>query len=414
MTQVNFGSLLVVSVAAFAIPLLFAVLPGLSRVPTVVGEVLAGIALGASGLSWIEPGGMYQEFLFLFGLAFLLFLAGLEFDPRILAGTFAHGVAGALRSPIGLALLGMLIRLAVAFAIALLLTLLDLLPGPTLVAFLLSSTSLGVVLSVLTERGLLRERYGQRVFLSAAVADIATILLLTIFVSADTRSPATRLALIALMIGLAGAIVVSLRLASRRPAVPGLVDRLSGATSQLRIRGTFALLLAFVALAAELGLEVILGAFLAGAIMSSLSTPRKNPVYQEKIDAIGYGFFVPVFFILTGARLDLPALLDNRKALALVPVLLVAVFLVKTLPAVLYRDEFPPRECLAAGVLQTAQLTLTVAGVEIGRSLGLLDEALASALITMALLTVLLAPVLFTRLYRTGLQTTAAAYPSAR
>lgn len=155
---------------------------------------------------------------------------------------------------------------------------------------------------------------------------------------------------------------------------------------------------------------MILGAFVAGAIVSSLSVGSTHPLYHVKVDAIGYGFFIPVFFILTGARLDVPALLDAGETLALVPVLLVAVFLVKGLPALLYRDEFTRRDCAAAGALQSAQMTLTVAGVEIGQRLGLIDEALGAALICVALLSVLIAPIAFARLH-TQASVTAAAKP---
>jgi Kef-type K+ transport system membrane component KefB len=398
-SEADFGSLVVVALAAFAVPLLLAVAPG-PRIPSVVGEVVAGIVLGASGLGLIDPHGAELEFLFLFGLAFLLFLAGLEFDPSVLRGSLSEGVRGFGTTPLGRALLGMGIRLVVAFAITVPLALAGLLPGPTLIAFLISSTSLGIVLSVLTEHDLLHDPFGQRLFLSAAVADFATVLLLTIFFSADARSPGVRVALIALLVALALALFYGLRAAAEHGSVGRLVERLSGAPTELRVRGSFALLLGFAALAGEFGLEVILGAFIAGAIVSSLAIEREHPLYHVKIDAIGYGFFIPVFFILTGARLDIPALLDAGDTLALVPVLLVAVFVVKGLPALLYRDEFAWRDCAAAGALQSAQMTLTVAGVEIGRQLGLIDAALGAALISVALLSVLIAPIAFARLHR--------------
>lgn len=256
------------------------------------------------------------------------------------------------------------------------------------------------MLSVLTEHELLHEPLGQRLFLSAAVADFAAVLLLTIFFSVDSHSPGVRVALIALLIVLAFVLYRGLRAASRRGAVEALVERLEGAPTELRIRGSFALLLAFAAVAGEFGLEVILGAFIAGAIVSSLAIEREHPLYHVKVDAIGYGFFIPVFFILTGARLDIPALLGAGDTLVLVPVLLVAVFVVKGIPALLYRDEFALRECAAAGALQSAQMTLTVAGVEIGRQLEIIDAALGAALISVALLSVLIAPILFARLHR--------------
>ena len=398
MTEIDFGSLVVVALAAFVVPLLLAVLPG-PRIPSVVGEVVAGVALGASGLGLIDPTAGYLEFLFLFGLAFLLFLAGLEFDPAPLRGTLSGGLRRAIGTPLGRALLGMALRLVVAFAITVPLWIGGLLPSPVLVAFLISSTSLGIVLSVLTEHKLLHERYGQRLFLSAAVADFATVLLLTIFFSADASSPGVRVALIGLLVALSLALFWGLRTAASHGRVGALIARLSEAPTELRIRGSFALLLAFAAVAGQFGLEVILGAFVAGAIVSSLAIGREHPLYHVKIDAIGYGFFVPVFFILTGARLDVGALVASSQTLVLMPVLLVAVFLVKGVPALLYRDEFAWRDCAAAGALQSAQMTLTVAGVEIGRQLEIIDEALGAALIGVALLSVLIAPIAFSRLH---------------
>lgn len=391
--NVQFGSLLVVAGAAFAVPLLLALVPR-AAVPAVVGEVVAGIALGESGAGWITL-GPFLEFLFLFGLAFLLFLAGLEVDFGLLRRSFGRSARTLLRSPLGIGVMGLGIRLALAFAVSVPLRLLDLVARPTLVAILLTSTSLGVVLSVLKERDLLGEPYGQLLLVSAAVADFGTVLLLTVFFSAEGRSPGAQAALAGSVVLLGLVLLAGLRAASRARALGDLIERLSGATAQIRIRGSLALLLAFVALAAHLGLEVILGAFIAGAVLSALSVQREHPLFQVKIDAVGYGFFVPVFFVLAGAKLDVPALLASGSDLVLVPVLLVAVFAIKVVPAWPYRVYHEPRACLAGGILQSAQLTLTVAGVEIGKRLGLVDEALASALVLVALLSVLIAPPLF-------------------
>lgn len=395
--EVQFGSLLVLAVAAFLVPLVLAALTG-PAVPTIVGEVLAGVLLGRSGLGWIAP-GPWHDFLFLFGLAFLLFLAGLEIDFSALRAPAGGRRASLLDAPLALAGLAVALRLALAFAITVPLTAAGLLPGPTLVAFLLTSTSLGAVLAVLRERELLHEPYGQLLMVTTAVADFGTTLLLTVFFSVDARSTGARLALVALLVLLGLALVAGLRRVARVQSVAALVERLAGATAQIRIRGAFALLLVFAALAEHLGLEVILGAFIAGAIVSALSVAREHPLFQVKIDAVGYGFFVPVFFILTGARLDLPALLASAEALALIPILLVAIFVVKAIPTWLYRRRYSARECLAAAALLSAQLTLTIAGVEIGRSLGLIDAALGSALVIVALLSVLIAPIAFARLH---------------
>jgi Kef-type K+ transport system membrane component KefB len=386
-------SLLVVGLAAFAVPLLLALVPR-APIPIVVGEVSAGILLGESGLGWIET-GPWLELLFVLGLAFLLFLAGLELDVRPLRRSLHGGARQALRSPLALALLGLAARLVLAFAITVPLAVAGLLASPTLVGILLTSTSLGVVLSVLKERALLAADYGQLVFVSAAVADFGTVVMLTVLFSAGSRSPAAQAALAALLVLLGLVLLGALRGVARAGRVGDAIERLAGSTAQVRVRGSLALLLGFVALAERLGLELILGAFVAGAIVSSLAARDDASRFRTKIDAIGYGVFIPAFFIVTGARLDLLSLLRNGGALALVPVLLAAVFVVKIVPAWLYRAHYRPRACVAAGVLQSAQLTLTIAGVEIGKRLGEIGEDVGSALILVALLSVLVAPPVF-------------------
>jgi trk system potassium uptake protein TrkA len=396
----QFGSLVVLAVAAFVVPLALALLPR-RTVPTIVGEVVVGLLLGKSGLGWISP-GPWHEFLFAFGLAFLLFLAGLEIDFGGMRAAAGGRRRRAFDAPLVIAGTGMAIRLALAFVVTVPLTLMGLLPGPTLVAFLLTSTSLGVVLTVLRERDILHKPFGQLIMVTTAVADFGTTVLLTIFFSVNSRSTVAQVALVVLLIVLGLAMFAGLRLAEKARSVVTLIERLAGSTAQIRVRGSFALLLAFTALAEWLGLQVILGAFIAGAIISALSVPREHPKFQTKIDATGYGFFVPVFFILTGARLDLPALLASPGSLVLVPILLIALVVVKMPSAWLFRRSYGRRECLAASALLSSQLTLTVAGVEIGKSLGMIDEALGSALVVVALLSVLIGPVAFARLLPAG------------
>ena len=391
--EIQTNSLLLVLAAAFAVPVLFALIPR-APVPALVGEVLAGVALGTSGLGLVTV-GPWLSFLSLFGLAYLLFLAGFEVDYRLLLGDPGHR-GDLLRSPLALSIAGMAVRLVLALAIAGGLVLAGLVRSPVLVALLLSSTSLGVVLSVLTERRLLSEPFGQLVIVGAAVADVTTVLALTVLFSADQRSPGAQLALVGVIIGVGGVVVVALRRLTSSARARARFDPLAGAASQIRIRGSLLLLMAFVALAVQLGLEVILGAFIAGAVISSL-TPV-DPAYRVKLEAVGYGLFVPVFFIVVGVRFDLPQLLEDSRAVVLVPILTVAIFTVKGVAAWTYRGRLSARDCLAAGALQSAQLTLTVAGVEIGMRLGLIERPLGSALIAAALLTVLLAPVLFARL----------------
>lgn len=391
--EAEFVSLLVVALAAFAVPLLLGLIPR-TPIPGIVGEVVAGILLGSSFAGLIEIGPAL-DFLFLFGLAFLLFLAGLEIDFVLLRRSLSSGVAEVARSPVGLGFAGMAGRLVISFAIVAGLRWAGLVDHVALIAILLTSTSLGVVLAVLKERGLAGGLYGQVVIVSAAVADFATVFLLTVFFSSQDRSPAAQVFLVLMLAALGVLVLATLRVLSKPRHLHGLLERLSGNTTQIRIRGTFALLLAFVALSSRLGLELILGAFVAGALASVLSPHATHAQFRARVDTVGYSFFVPVFFVITGARLDVQALLASSEDLALVPVLLAAILLVKVIPSLLYRVHFSLRESVGAGSLQSAQLTLTVAGVEIGKRLGLIDDAGEALLILVALLTVLIGPLGF-------------------
>jgi Trk K+ transport system NAD-binding subunit len=175
------------------------------------------------------------------------------------------------------------------------------------------------------------------------------------------------------------------------------VEELSHATAQIRVRGAFALMVAWVFLAESLGLEVILGAFLAGAFISIVSGERERE-HRQKLEAVGYGFFIPVFFITVGARFDLGALLASESALWLLPLLLAAAYAVKVLPALLLRLAFPWRRALGAGFLLSARLSLIIAAASIAVELELISQATNAAVILMAVVTCTLSPMIFNRL----------------
>jgi Kef-type K+ transport system membrane component KefB len=159
------------------------------------------------------------------------------------------------------------------------------------------------------------------------------------------------------------------------------------------VRGCIALLLAMVALASRFGLETILGAFVAGAVLGLVDrNAMSHPRLRSKLDAIGYGFLVPVFFVASGVRLDLRGLLAAPSALARVPVFLVALLLVRGLAALPYLPVAGPRGTAAAGMLQATSLPFILTATQIGVALSLMTPVTAAALVTAGLLSVLLFP----------------------
>jgi Kef-type K+ transport system membrane component KefB len=187
--------------------------------------------------------------------------------------------------------------------------------------------------------------------------------------------------------------VALLRLERLSP-VSEILRRLQDTTAQIRIRGTFLLLAGCVVLAQVLGLEVILGAFVAGAVLRVIDRDEMltHPQFRARLDAIGFGVFVPFFFVASGLRFDLAALFADMATLARVPLFLVALLVVRALPAVLYRPLIGGRRAVAAGLLQATSLGFIVVAAQLGIELGVVGAATGSALIAAGLLSVLIFP----------------------
>ncbi|MGD8554496.1 MAG: monovalent cation:proton antiporter family protein [Anaerolineales bacterium] len=366
------------------------------RIPIVVGEILAGIVIGKSGFNLVEP-STTLSFLSEFGFAYLMFLSGLEVDFNLLmpssSETDRRGWARPL--PMALIMLGGTLSLAVLAAFGL--ERAGLIESPILMGLILSTTSLGVVVPVLKERGFLGSAYGQALLVAASIADFATLVLLTVAIAVRSTGLTLDLLLIPALLAI---FLLALQGAYRFGSIPRLnrwLDEISTATAQLQVRGAFALMVAWVVLAEALGVELILGAFLAGAIAGIIGAPEKT-ASREKLDAIGYGFFIPIFFISVGVNFDLPALFGSRAALLLVPILIFIAYAVKVLPALLMRIWFSWRRALAGGFLLSSRLSLIIAASAIALSIGAIDQATNAATILLAILSCTISPLVFGRM----------------
>jgi Kef-type K+ transport system membrane component KefB/Trk K+ transport system NAD-binding subunit len=390
-----FLSLLLITGLAASVPLLASQFRRL-HIPIVVGEILVGIVIGKSGLNLIEPSPAL-EFLAVFGFTYLMFLSGLEVDFGALINSRKVPNGRPLGDPLSLALPVFALTVGGALLVALGLARVGLIQSPLIMALILSTTSLGIVVPVLKERDLSGTRYGQSLLVSALVADFATLLLISVAVAAVSRGLTLDLLLVLLLLGAFATLARMGQLAARVPRLRRVVDELSHTTAQIQVRGAFALMVAFIVLAEGVGTEIILGAFLAGAIISLLAE-REGSHLHMKMEAIGFGFFVPIFFIMVGVSFDLPALLNSPPALLLVPLLLAIAYAVKFLATLLYRLSFSWRETLAAGALLSSRLSLIIAAAAIALNLGIINEATNSAIILVAIVSCTLSPVLFNRL----------------
>ena len=387
-----FGDLLIIVAVAFAAPFLLGLFPQV-RLPSVVVEIVAGIVVGPSLLGIVEVDEAI-EVVALIGLGFVLFLAGLEIEFEKLRGQVLRLTA-----------LGFALSFGIAVVVGLGLSAAGLVETPLLVAIILCATSLGVIVPVLKDSGEIASPFGQLIVSAASIADFGAIILLTLFFSGEGGVGSTLLLLGALLV-LAVVVFATVRGAEHSMRIRNDLLRLQDTTAQIRIRAAIVLFVGFAAVAEELGFEVILGTFIAGAIISLLDRDEvmTHPDFRRKLEAIGFGFFIPVFFVTSGVRFDLDALVADASNIAMVPVFLAALLLVRGLPALLYRRVLDGRRTLVAGILQATSLPFIVAASAIGLELDLLDAAESAALIGAGLLSVLIFPLLGLTLLRGGAQ----------
>jgi Kef-type K+ transport system membrane component KefB len=376
----SFEHLVIVVAVAFFAPLLLGLFPRV-RLPSVVLEIVAGIVIGPSVLGLVEV-DQSVEVIALIGLAFVLFLAGLEIEFQKLRGQVLR-----------LTGLGFAMSFVIALLVSLGLKAGGLVDTPLLVAIILCATSLGVLVPVLKDAGEISSTFGQLIIAAATIADFGAIILLSIFFSGEGGTGATLL-LLGSVFALAVVVYVVTRGAEHSMRVRDDLVRLQDTTAQIRVRGAFLLFVAFAAVAEQLGLEVILGAFIAGAIVSLVDRDEvmTHPDFRRKLEAVGFGVFIPAFFVTSGVRFDLDALTSSASNLLMVPIFLAALLAARGLPALVYRMVIDGRHTAVAALMQATSLPFIVAATAIGMDLGLIDAAGSAALIGAGLLSVLLFP----------------------
>ena len=378
--MISFSSLLIVGAVAVAVPLFLGLVPAV-KVPAVVLEILGGILVGPTVLGWVHLDVAVRVIADL-GLGFLLFMAGFEIDLRRFDRRILILVSRAF-------LLSMLLALLVAYGLQLGGQVRDgLLVGITLV-----STSLGVLVPILHDAGQTETIFGRMIMAAGSLAELAPLVLLSVFFSASSKNPGAELGLLAGFVGLTAAIVVVTQRVRVWGPLREVVHRLENTSSQLRVRLAITFALAFSVVAEHFGLATILGAFLAGVIVRRTDeTPASQEEFQGKLEAIGFGFLIPVFFVSTGVGLDITALFHSTRAIILVPVFLVALLLVRGLPALLYVRVVGRTHAIAAGFMQATSLTFIVVATVIGVQTGHQRTSTAAALVVAGLLSVVIYP----------------------
>ena len=381
MLAISFNSVLIIAGIAVLVPVVLGLLPRLP-VPGPVLEVIAGIVVGPSVLGWVRVDAPVQVLSDL-GLGMLLFLAGLEIDAERLRGPLARlaGVAFAVSAVLGL-------LCASVFWLA------GQARQPLLLAIMLMSTSAGLLLPLLKDAGEEDTEFGQLVMTAAALAEIVPIMLLSLFFSAASKTVEDQLVSLAIFLALVVLIGLALARVRRLAGLDRLLNHLADTSAQLRVRAALTLALACGVLAYRFGFASILGAFAAGLLVKliEISGRAPHPQFQVKLEGIGFGFLIPIFFIATGVSFQLKALLTNPVAIAEVPLFLLALLVVRGLPALLYRRATGTRHAAAAGLLQATTLTFVIVATQIGLATGKITPTAAASLLAAGLLSAALFP----------------------
>jgi len=362
------------------------------RIPSVVLEIGLGILIGPQVLKWAHTDDVVDAFAAL-GLSFLMFLAGYEIDlVRIKGQPLVKAVSG----------FGVSLVLAGLFAFAMVSTGFAL--NTLVIGLALTTTALGTLLPMLRDAEVLNTRFGSHVLAIGTVGEFGPIVMIALLLTGDNPFGSAILLVVFVVVAVSAALLAT------RPQPPRLVRLLQSnlhSSSQLPVRVSVLLIVVLVWVASALGLDVLLGAFASGVVVRLFSSGPDGEVVREKLDAIGFGFLVPIFFIVSGMNFDIDALTSSTSTLLRLPLFLVLFLVIRGLPAiVLYRRQLPLNQRLPLALFSATALPLIVVITDIGVETGRMRPENAAALVGAGMLSVLIYPLVgFALLRRAGVVT---------
>ncbi|HEY8033614.1 MAG TPA: cation:proton antiporter [Methylocella sp.] len=369
-------TLFVVCFVAVLAPLL-ARLPPLARTPVVVLELGLGILIGPSGAGWVTSQGAI-EFLGEFGLIFLFFQAGFEFNPGKI------GIA-----PLRLGALAWLVSLGLSSVFMGLLYILELVHAPLLVALVLPTTSFGILIPILRHTDDLESDFGRYVLGAAAIGELVPVILIAVALSHEHNIRHLHQILLSIVFLATAIEALFFARSLRSERLSRMIVRWMGDSSVLPVRISILILLGFLSLANELGMEVVLGAYAAGMMIAMLT---KVEILQYRLTSIGSGFLIPLFFITSGVEFDLPTLVTSPASLARLVLFCGGFLFIRFVPVFLYKHVLPQRDLLPLALFSATTLPLVVAMTYLGVRTGDMLPENASALVGAAIITVVVFP----------------------
>ncbi|MEH7307931.1 monovalent cation:proton antiporter family protein [Neobacillus drentensis] len=390
--HVSIISLLIVVTMAFLTPILLHRFK-LNYIPVVVAEIIMGLFIGKSGFDVVHE-DIWLSTLSTLGFIFLMFLSGLEIDFNAFSGGNKRKVLpNGKKEPNSFVVASLVFAGIFIFSLGLsiLFVMAGFIDNAFLMTLIISTISLGVVVPTLKEAHLMKTVIGQIILLVAVIADLVTMILLAVFVSLNESGHGNTWLLLILFA--AGIVLYFL---GKRFKNRTFMESLSTGTVQIGTRAVFTLIIVLVGLSETVGAENILGAFLAGVLVSLLS-PNQELVH--KLDSFGYGFLIPIFFVMVGVNLDIWSLFSEKKLLLLIPLLLAGLLFSKLIPVYLLKSWYDIKTVIASGFLLTSTLSLVIAAATIGERLGIITAEMSGTLILVAVLTSIFTPIVFKKLF---------------
>jgi Kef-type K+ transport system membrane component KefB len=378
------SELLLIAFVAMLAPLL-AELPSGFRLPVVVLEVILGILIGPHVFHLASPDGMIGT-LGELGLTFLLFMVGLEIDFDKIRGR-----------PLSLAVGGWFLSFFVALVCMFFFSVIGLIQSPPLLAAVaLSTTALGVLAPILRDRGELNTDFGIYMVAAAAAGEFGPLVVISMLLIPTHSTFVHALFMVTFII--IAFVAANIALNTRASPLLDILTRTMQSSGQLPVRICILLQILFVALAAKFGLNIVMGAFAAGIVVKLAIKGKEGELLRHKLDAIGYGFLIPIFFIVAGMKFEISALWSAPLAPIQVMLLLGLMLLVRGVPLLLYKKELTPEEQLPFAFYSATGLPLIIVISEIGVSSGLMPPDRASILVSAGMISVLLFPILAVKL----------------
>ncbi|GAA0743156.1 cation:proton antiporter [Clostridium oceanicum] len=393
MENINYDSVLILALFAFITPLFISAFKKY-KIPFVVGELFIGIIIGKSFLNLIHV-DPWIDFLSNLGLAYLMFLSGLEIDVHSIKVGKSKKATG--YNYVLLCVIMCLISIGISFVICKILYSFGLIKSVWFMTFLLSASAPGFLVPFLKEKGILKTQYGQILLIYSLLAEFTSLIAMTVISSKISYGLSYKSFLFLVIILSSFLIYIILKRFQNKYDFSVFL----GNDMHIEVRAAFALMLILVTISHKVGTEIALGSFLAGVIFTFLTDKSREEDLKYKLDIIGYGFLIPIFFIMVGVKLDISSILTSPKYLLSIPIILIIIYVIKLIPSLLLKYKYGLNKTISASFILSSQLSVMIVGDQIAFNLKLINTELYSTLILTTVISCLLFPLIFNKILKT-------------